>query len=1852
MERKYLRYFFILLSLLLFISCAELSQIKINEIRKNSLAADEYDFYKLTLPPEIDRNSQLIFELDADTEYDTKYGMKSDPNMYISVDEINPTYLKHTWSCTRFGNEIIALNGPYLFPFQYFHIGIHCKEKCNYIFRISTVKKINIPEGIINSFTIERNSNIYFSFLSREYYKELKLYIYGSFNSDFTTKLVQVSQFSAFSLAPEPILFNGYKYSIMNPINNNETKKFELTVENRNEKQEIDIFIQYDDEPIRLKEAELLYDVIAEKKANCYYYSIDKINQNKDIIISATLINGMGFLYISGFTRPESIKINENYIKKEDSYAIIQNKAIILTKDDLQSYGKYEEFGETQLYFCFYAQKDASLSIKAYLMENFKRIQGLNYILPGIKIEDFLPKKSLTRYRMEHFNVDNDLSVYLRPKSGKANLYVYMMSKDRNNDLLDYENFQPFKKANIIYPSQQYLQGYYLYLTKELNICLKGDAVNKNLCFLNAIVECEPDEDCTYELYFDHSKVTKILEPKEIFTNVISQFEVDTYAIDLREPGIKNVAIVLTPITGKTNLTFDSFITESKEYDSSSYEIKNTEFIPGIIKFSHKTFDLENLMGVINFSVKGLTYATYSIYYYTYDENEDVEKIDHNSIQMKLEKGVIIKDIFMDNIKFKVYMYDSLTNLKKSDLFISLIETDRINIELYVFKDLKDISIISGKITGYLWFGDYNDFIYVDKDDPNYKNNDIFYILIYKKTEGFINEVTTFYLGVTDESTPFILTEGVEFKHQLDTKHSTQKFFYYYKNDLGDSERFLKISLSLFKGHIIVEVKIKDIVYTQVNVIEDSQLITIPKIQLFRICQDYYKCPVTIQVTNDNEYLHYSSFLIAVKTTQNIPINLKQGIVSKREILNGEEQHFIVDLKPDTSFGAKISAFFTKGQGELYVRKLLKSEIYDIVDFPDENNYEYKATYNSDKSNFYLIEIPYEELSDLVPCKILLTVKGVLPESFDTTKIEYSISISNNLYELVTEKNYKFFISQGEISYFHFKVEGDKKRLYISMTNKEKDANMYLNYEAYVPSISEHDWENVGGLNEYLDISVEDPYFTSRQMEDIDGEYYLAIRGLGDSFYNLYISTLDVKIMTLSKGSPAGCICEKENDFCYFRYENINDPQMRDIFDQQLIFYTEFTYGSGSIFGKLYPNGNMEDIVKSLPTVTDNDYKGKDIDEFLYVYLNKNNPKYTFSSVVVVGVQCQKKSLFDMSVAPLDRTSDLTINDDNFIYLEINEDNIYYLGSNTGKSNKFVYFMNKEEDFNFQVKALIGNAQIHIYTNRTLINPVPIENYNNDYNTKENENNYHHISNYIIDSNKEDNKIFYGNVPKKYCQGNYFVLEVKPIDNTLININVHYDVEMDEIALNKELTGIIKSNNYYAYFDLLTDIDEYIITVTSLEKNKNMQVYIKSNIIRKDEKNSIDEQSKYSKPSNKNYDVKGSTNALTSAVSLRIKNIDKNLRADSIVRVLINIESEYNNNGKIKIMVSPVKSNISRMRPQQRVYYFAGMERKYTDKTLFMLRNTNKENDLMVIEISACKGNFLYNLVDSPPGDLESYNQLNRRSINSQVYILNGKKIIIARNIEAKEYYLMVYGSQIEDLDLFIDDEKEKEEIKKENTELLFYYYTTTSKNFNYLVTTDLINYKSQDDYYNIKFILPELKKRDAFGRENYIDYINYTLIVSESKKDFMYMGSTCYLTKLQQKKTHEYDYLTTKYDKNKNIINAKGFKAGKNYYINILAKNEYTGEIITYRPINIKTSYVVRGFRTFIVVFLVIIFIVFAIATFTIYRKYRIEVSKMSNYEIDSSSGSSLSKKLGKIKNIIKKKYNTLSEDNKSLNY
>ena len=274
------------------------------------------------------------------------------------------------------------------------------------------------------------------------------------------------------------------------------------------------------------------------------------------------------------------------------------------------------------------------------------------------------------------------------------------------------------------------------------------------------------------------------------------------------------------------------------------------------------------MKGIFNIYVKGLSYASYSLYYYCFNIEEDQDSLDQDKIAMKLEKGHIIRDIFMDAHRFKVYMYDSSIIGNKSNLFVGLVETDYTNFELYIFKDLNDFSIYKDTISGYLWKGDYMDYIYIDKNDDKYKNNDILYILIYKKMSYSSNpnkdSYSSFYLGITDETTPLLLSEGIEFKYQLNPDHKSQKFYYYFLGE--EKEQDLQISFSLFYGHINAIIIIDNKAYNLNYIIDESSLITIKRADINKLCQNNKNCGIEIEVKNDDTFLQYSSFLISVKS--------------------------------------------------------------------------------------------------------------------------------------------------------------------------------------------------------------------------------------------------------------------------------------------------------------------------------------------------------------------------------------------------------------------------------------------------------------------------------------------------------------------------------------------------------------------------------------------------------------------------------------------------------------------------------------------------------------------------------------------------------------------------------------------------------------------------------------------------------------------------------------------------------------------------------------------------------------------------------------------------------------------------
>ena len=364
------------------------------------------------------------------------------------------------------------------------------------------------------------------------------------------------------------------------------------------------------------------------------------------------------------------------------------------------------------------------------------------------------------------------------------------------------------------------------------------------------------------------------------------------------------------------------------------------------------------------------------------------------------------------------------------------------------------------------------------------------------------------------------------------------------------------------------------------------------------------------------------------------------------------------------------------------------------------------------------------------------------------------------------------------------------------------------------------------------------------------------------------------------------------------------------------------------------------------------------------------------------------------------------------------------------------------------------------------------------------------------------------------------------------------------------------------------------------------------------------------------------------------------------VRILINISPlEYTFNNKIKVLVTPIINNILRIKPEEKKYYFSGIDNKLSERVVFNLKNINSENDLMIIEISSCKGDFVYTITDIPPLDTETYDQLQKRKMSSSIYSSNGKNIITINNIEVKEYYLIIFGSNnTQEIDSHINENE------KNNVDVLFYYYTTNKKIYNYLVTDDSLIYKTKNYFSSIKVFIPELKKRDIFGKENYADSMNYTFIISDQKKDLLYMESTCYLTKMIQNNAISKYNLNIDYDKTNNAIDVKGLESGKTYYINILGKNTQTGDVITYKPLIIVFTNVTSSIKIFVIIILVIALIIFLYIAFTICRKYRIKKMQLKFIEENNNIDDSFKNKNNKTNNI-NMDFITKNEDDIKLN-
>ena len=847
--------------------------------------------------------------------------------------------------------------------------------------------------------------------------------------------------------------------------------------------------------------------------------------------------------------------------------------------------------------------------------------------------------------------------------------------------------------------------------------------------------------------------------------------------------------------------------------------------------------------------------------------------------------------------------------------------------------------------------------------------------------------------------------------------------------------------------------------------------------------------------------------------------------------------------------------------------------------------------------------------------------------------VEYSISYSNEPKRINQNEPYDGFISQGEFQYFNLYFDKSTKNIYIGLTNMNGDADMYLNKGRKLPTTDEFNWSSTENTHEYIDISNDDLYFEGGK-KNISGYYTLLIVGFVDTSFSLFISSHEKKVFPLRNNIPMTCWCENKGEKCYYRYNSVFNQNNGDkgIGYNEIIFTTQYLYGSGYMYSKVFVDSelhNSNDFYKNFPSSENYDYSNKISNQKNYMKMKVSGEKYTKDSSILLTFECNEKTKVDITSTSLKHFSSVD-------FINENRENIYYLGMNdiTQKLSKLTLIFNnnngKDQDLIYSVHSYIGDAHFRVYGNTSfwdvnsqkvmydykLLNEFYLitNDKNQDYNIDVYNPYTHDYHNYIpkIDKEKYDDIFFY----------------VEPKTEFGFYIQCNFDKTWNKLQIGKTQNFYVVNQEFFGYFDINEEYDNMEFSL-SVEKNlKNYaEVFIKMNIIDKNEITQLkknpnkrnDEFSlyHYSIPSQDNHDYYSKTDQTLGKISLNLNKLPRLTqeeieKGNKIIRGLFYVrmgtidfqpikeesnpekeedkkdeEDDYIHNKNdhdeeveqdssmdskslISIVITPGMHNFKYMDLKQYEYYFSNLTYNYTSKLrpletkVYHLTKEMPEHDLMVIEISTCTGYYELNIRE----ELITKDNLNQKGIKYTEVNGKGKKIIYIEGLNSKHYYLSIksYGMRF-----FCRRKNIGRENCGMNLQYLIYYYTTYSENVSFEDIDKWIIHKPYGKG-RVKLELPIIITKDLEENKKSMSDYKFDVFATKDKDYTGNMMNICYLSRLTPSKDRIFKIDSITSEKNNAII-LSNLVPGNRYYINVLAQNTKTKELITFHPIEIFTG-------------------------------------------------------------------------------
>ena len=1945
-----------------------LKTIQLNEIIKGKMDQNESrEYYELKLPKEIPPKSLLIFTV-KESRKGVKEGdeLFSDPDIYVSKTTKFPSNKEEAdWYSERYGSDILTIPSYAVDKEEIFYICMYCQYKCRYQLNSYLSKEVPAILGKYYTFSLTKKSSINYALFVPENQNKEELNVIANNPSLKNFRIFMATESpssqNTFQIIPS---WNGGYVIPVSKFNKHYCTNCTYHILFQTEEERIDIqFTAYFQSTLtQIKSGNPINDAVKGGSKRCYYFDTSNTDNlyNSKLIISVNLFSGSIILSLNGWKyNPEN---KENTFKIRDlpyNYHIENDKIIVLKKEDFEYFDKngYDsEYGEEKkLHFCLSGQQMTSYSLNIYFLSDAQSLQRFNFISPGSELTAYLQGGQLTTYRILDFNLNKNSIITLSFTSleGKVEFFsTFCTNICKFDDELLKERLE---SGDAILATDVSNQKKNIVIKPEDNKCYKDNLVNQvNKCKTLAVIKCfeNADDICSFKIFPTINDQSIFMSPKKTYYNIIPKGKIDLYEIVVNDEEVNSIVIVLTSVTGDAELE----VNKSSEKDEKSNFLgrisRNKNYIPDVVRITPINVGNKNVIGKYLIKVSASSFSSYNLYYYTTRVKSKDEQPNLKDITLSLSEGNIIKDYFPNDIAFKIFSYTPQTKMKED---IKIVLT-RINVH-FSFKVYLDFSKIKynydieskyqERLTNYDWASDHNNELTIYKNDKKYSEDGPYYIVVTRdnsfqddeNAELEISSLMMYYLGVSKRGIPFTLNEGIEHSETINEKYDYQDYFYVHK----DINNPFSLEVNILNGEVDVFIDTKELKYENITSIynifdkkaknenineEEHNLIKSPyirsgikdyaSIELYKgfFEQKCLKKETTgtedktcylyiyvIQSIQSRKYLRDSQYIINAKSSLNIGNILLSGKVYNAKSKYNMTDHYIIEEVKHRK-GISINVKFKNGGGEIYVKIPKIPEIGKNITYPNETYYDYKGV---DTYMGKVVTIPpkvFDRInSNSLKLQMLISIFPKV-EVGEFSNVEYSITYGSEPKRISQNIPYQSFLTAGEHHYFTFYFDESTENIYISLSNMNGDADMYLNYgNENMPSIIHFDWSSTNLGHEYIDINAKDKFFKKNRMKNIAGYYTLLVIGFTETTYTLYVSSHPDKIIPLYDNSPINCRCQIKGEKCYFRYNNVftneNSDQTNNIKKTEIIFTTQYIYGYGKMYASVYKDQELINEVNKkyqefFPTEDSFQFSNSVTGKRNYLKVKIENEYYMKDSLVLLTYICEEKTDVEITAASLQYNP-------LYSYIDPNRENMYYI-----KYNEFLsyekqlesiinFYASNDESLIYELHAYTGKARIRIYTNQSIYN----ENYElirHDYNhiaefniraeyDEENTNLNTFTENYfnIINNNLIFNKNVYFNIKPMSDFGFYIQVTY---DRTWVNIPVG---ESKSYLVNKNfMAGYFDINNEYSNVEMSLSLDEYT--------QKRAIIYIKVIVLSKDAKkvsplNEEDKLYHYEIPSYSNYDYKGKTNGILGALNININNLpilkDNDIN-NKFIRALFSIEIKrfrnrrrpkqtseasdnlniLNNNNQDINLLSPTSkitisviagiNNFKRIDLPQHTYYFSNTslipsspsnfgnninEYKQYDGNkevkIYSLDKRSNEDRKMIIHLHSCSGEFDLKLskkiidYDNNPNDVPLLS-------NTDEY---GRSKYLVDNLKDKHLYLSIKSVQLpQDCNSGKEKDANNVQCSKELSYLL-YYYTLTEYEYSTKKQDLILKYKYEKGKFSeFQLVVTPLGGKDRFNNIRKQNDIEYNLFWTNNKTLIDKLDNICYLSQILNK--NDSNKFTELF--NGNIINVvRDIKLNekneysiinigeeKYIYVNILARNLKTNELIAYIPLSgiiNKSSIGVK--YVFLSLLLLCIFIFISYLFYKYYIERRVYgYEEIKNSKVVTEMGSVNSNKIG----------------------